>query len=324
METRGLAGHTWNMTHMRWVSAGVPGTPGRNRVGSAPVEIETSKGPIEVTVSGPESAPPILFVHGALVSASLWTSLALRLSRTHRCWVPTLPLGSHRRAMRPDADLSPAGVAELVIEIADRLGLDRLTIVANDSGGAVSQLVAARHPERIAMLVLTNCDALEVFPPRAYGYLKLVASRPALAGVMMRAIAALPWLGLAPLTWGSLSPNVTTSDVRAWTEHGARDRGVRDDLAKFMRGASGEVTTAAADALAKHPVPMALVWGDADTFFRRDLAERLAAHVPGAKLQFIPGARTYAMLDAPDEVAAAVRAFLVDTQGSSKRPEIPS
>ncbi len=283
-----------------------------------PQWIETSKGPIEVTVSGPESAPPILFIHGALVSGSIWDALASRLCRTHRCWVPTLPLGSHRRAMRPDADLSPAGVAELVIEIADRLGLEKLAIVANDSGGAVSQLVAARHPERIAMLVLTNCDALEVFPPLAYGYLKLVSSRPTLAGAMLRAIASLPWLGLAPLAWGSLSPNVTTNDVRAWTEHGARDRGVRDDLAKFMRGASGMVTTAAADAIARHPVPLTLAWGDADPFFRHALAERLAARVPGTKLQFIRGARTYVMLDAPDELAAVVRASLGWSSVSSR------
>jgi len=304
METLRIARHSWLMTHTQW--------------------IETSKGPIEVTVSGPESAPPILFVHGLLVSGSLWTSLASRLSSTHRCWVPTLPLGSHRRAMRLDADLSPVGVADLVIEIADRLGLDRLAIVANDSGGAVSQVVAARYPERIRVLVLTNCDALEVFPPRAYGYLKIVASQPWLAGAMLRAIAALPWLGLAPLTWGSLSPHVTTSDVRGWAEHGARDRGVRDDLAKFARVASSEVTMAAADALGKRPVPMALVWGDADPFFRRELAERLVARVPGATLRFIRGARTFAMLDAPDEVAAAVRTLLLEDHGSSKRPEIPS
>lgn len=270
--------------------------------------IETPRGSIEVEVTGNESGPPLLFVHGALVSGSIWASVVAQLARSHRCFVPTLPLGSHRRAMHAGADLSPAGMADLVVEIADALGLDRVVLVANDSGGAVSQLVAVRHPDRVKALVLTNCDALEVFPPPAYAYFKAIASRPALGVWMLRAMASMPVLGLAPLTWGSLSPRVTAGDVRAWTEPGARDAGVREDLAKFMRAAGSEVTLAAADALAARPVPMHLVWGTSDPFFRRSLAERLAARVPGCKTTFVPGARTYTMLDAPMAVADAIRA----------------
>jgi pimeloyl-ACP methyl ester carboxylesterase len=272
--------------------------------------VTTPRGEIAVAVSGPENGEPILFVHGALVSGSVWAPLAARLSRTHRCFAPTLPFGSHARAMRPGADLSPAGMADLVVEIADALGLGRVAIVANDSGGAVSQLVAARHPERVHALVLTNCDALEVFPPRAFAYLKVVSAMPIVSAAMMRSIAAMPILGLAPLAWGSLSPTVTRADVRAWTEPGARDRGVRDDLARFFRGASPRVTLEAAETLAKRPVPMELVWGDGDPFFRPSLAERLAAKVPGARVRFVRGGRTYVMLDAPDEVASAVIDFL--------------
>jgi pimeloyl-ACP methyl ester carboxylesterase len=272
--------------------------------------IETPRGSIEVDVSGPEGAPPILFVHGALVSGSLWAGVAGQLRRTHRCFVPTMPFGSHRRAMSPSADLSPPGMADLVVEIADALGLDRFVLVANDSGGAVSQLVAVRHPQRVRALVLTNCDALEVFPPPAYAYFMAIAARPALGKWMLRAITALPALGLAPLTWGSLSAKVTTDDVRRWTEHGARDAGVREDLAKFARGTSNRVTLDAADALAARPVPMHLVWGAADRFFRVSLAQRLAARVPGCTTQLIPGARTYAMLDAPGAVAEAIRGIV--------------
>lgn len=280
--------------------------------------VETSKGSVEVAVAGPSEGEPLLFVHGALVSGSVWATLFARLSRSFRCFVPTLPLGSHRRAMRADADLSPEGVADLVVELAGALGLARFVIVANDSGGAVSQLVAARHPERVRGLFLTNCDALEVFPPPAYAYLKVLGSRPSVGQWLLRAIAAAPVLGLAPLAWGSLSPNVTRADVREWVEPAARDAAIRHDFAKFMRGASAKVTLAAADALAKRPVPIELVWGDADPFFRPALAERLAAKVPGARASFVRGARTYAMLDAPDAIAEAIGRFVARLGSASE------
>jgi pimeloyl-ACP methyl ester carboxylesterase len=235
---------------------------------------------------------------------------------THRCHVPTMPLGSHHRAMRAEADLSPTGMADLVVEIADALGLDRFVLVANDSGGAVSQLVAVRHPERLRALVLTNCDALEVFPPLAYAYFMSVARRPALGAWMLRAMSAMPVLGLAPLAFGSLSPRVTREDVRAWTEPGAVHAGVREDLAKFARGASRTVTLEAAEALARRPVPLYLVWGAADPFFTASLAKRLAAKVPGAKLTLVPNARTYAMLDAPDAVVEGIRDAIDQTAGN--------
>lgn len=271
--------------------------------------IETPRGSIEVTIAGPREGAPLLFVHGALVAGDLWAPVAAELARTHRCYVPTLPLGSHARAMQSDAALAPPDVADLVVEIADALGLGALTIVANDSGGAVSQLVAARHRARVRGLVLTNCDALEVFPPLAYAYLKRVAERPWLAAAMLRALAWAPVLGLAPTAWGGLARGITRQDVRRWSLPGARDRGVREDLAKFMRGAGPGVTLEAAERLAASPVPIELVWGDEDPYFRRELAERFARKIPGARARFVPGARTYVMLDAPEALARAIRAF---------------
>ncbi len=271
--------------------------------------IETSRGPIEVTSAGPPEGSVLLFVHGALVAGDVWGPLVRDLSRSHRCHVPTLPLGSHTRPMRADAALAPADVADLVVEIADALALGPLTIVANDSGGAISQLVAVRHRARVRGLVLTNCDALEVFPPRAFAYLKTVSTRPWLAAAMLRALAAMPVLGLTPTAWGGLARGLTSADVRRWALPGAREPGVRADLAKFMRGVDPALTIGAAAQLAERPVPIELVWGEADPFFRRSLAERLAARVPGARARFVPGARTYVMLDAPEAVARCVRAL---------------
>ena len=83
-----------------------------------------------------------LFVHGLLVNGSLWDPAVERLRADHRCIVPDWPLGSHSVPMNPDADLDPPAIAELVAELIDALELEDVTLVGNDSGGAISQMVA--------------------------------------------------------------------------------------------------------------------------------------------------------------------------------------
>ena len=101
-----------------------------------------------------------------------------RLEGSYRCVVPDLPLGSHRTPMSPGADLSPPGLAKLIADFIEALDLDDVTLVANDTGGALSQLVVTRHPERIGRLVLTPCDAYENFLPPAFRYLQALARVP--------------------------------------------------------------------------------------------------------------------------------------------------
>ena len=64
-----------------------------------------------------------VFIHGALVDGRLWDPVVERLADGVRCVVPDLPLGSHRTAMRPDADLSPHGLAQLIAGVLDALDL---------------------------------------------------------------------------------------------------------------------------------------------------------------------------------------------------------
>jgi pimeloyl-ACP methyl ester carboxylesterase len=272
--------------------------------------VDLSAGPIELHELGPRDAPPLLFVHGALVSASLWAPLARALSDRFRCILPTLPLGSHRLAMRDDAALDPTSLADLVIELAGALSLDRVTLVGNDTGGAISQLATVRHPARVERLFLTNCDALEVFPPPAYAYLKHVASLPPASAAMAHLLAAFPRLGQLPLTWGSLARRIDTDDLRAWITPLARDRAIRRDVAKVFRAVDARLTLDAAERLRTYAGPVRLFWGTRDPFFSLDLARRLAAHAPDSRVHEIAGARTYVMLDEPARLEAAMRAEL--------------
>src|SRR4051795_7761245 len=129
-------------------------------------EITLPQGTIHYRDAG--EGPPVVFLHGLLVDGEVWRKVTPRLQGAARSIVPDLPLGSHRLAMNADANLSPAGVARLVGDLLAALDLEDVTLVGNDTGGAISQLVALDHGERVGRLVLTNCACFDVFPPKEF------------------------------------------------------------------------------------------------------------------------------------------------------------
>ena len=96
----------------------------------------------------------------------------------HRCLVPTWPLGAHAQPMHPDADLTPAGLAGLLEEFLEALDLKDVTLVGNDTGGALVQILMTRRPERVARIVLASCDVLDRFPPPPFGFLAPMSRLP--------------------------------------------------------------------------------------------------------------------------------------------------
>jgi len=139
-------------------------------------EIQLSAGKVRYREAG--VGKPIVFVHGFLVDGRLWDGVVDALSDRYRCLAPDWPLGAQQVAMNPDADLSPPGIARLIAEFVERLGLEDVTIVGNDSGGAMSQVLVTSHPERIGRLVLTNCDTHENFPPGPFKAMPPIAKLP--------------------------------------------------------------------------------------------------------------------------------------------------
>ena len=140
---------------------------------AGPLVAELPQGDLSYRAAGPRSSsrPPVVFVHGLLVDARLWEPVAERLAADGiRSYAPTLPLGSHQRPMNADADLSPQGIAALTRDFLEALDLSDVTIVGNDTGGAICQLMLGGDTSRIGAAVLTNCDAFGTLPapgPRA-------------------------------------------------------------------------------------------------------------------------------------------------------------
>lgn len=250
---------------------------------------------------------PLLFVHGLLVDGRLWSGVVERLQADYRCLVPDWPMGAHRTPMRADADLSPPGAAELIVSFMDAIGLERATIVGNDTGGAVSQMLTAAHPDRVERLILTNCDTFEHFPPFPFNGLPMIARLPGgtTALQMPFRLAAVRRAAFAPLVKKPLDREL----VDSWLEPAADDPQIKRDLTKILRGIRKQDLIAAAEGLRTFERPVRFVWATDDRFFKRSHAERLAAMVPDAEIADVPDARTFVPLDQPDRVAELVGAF---------------
>jgi pimeloyl-ACP methyl ester carboxylesterase len=267
-------------------------------------EIQVTQGTIRYREVG--SGPAVVLIHGVLVNGTVWDRVVEALSPDVRVIVPDLPLGSHRIAMKPGADLSPLGLARLISELLERLELEDVTLVGNDTGGALCQLTVIHHPQRVGRLVLTNCDAFENFPPPAFKALLTVLGRVpgALMGLAqlgrsrrMRAAS----MKLTPLT---MTP-VPDELLSEWVSP-LRDRHIRRDAAQVLRGIDPRYTLDAAKRLPEFERPALLAWGVRDPFFRVRDAERLASVLPCARLERIPDARTFVQLDAPERLAELI------------------
>jgi pimeloyl-ACP methyl ester carboxylesterase len=128
------------------------------------VEVRTRVGTVPVRITG--EGPPVLAVHGLLVNGRLWDGVARLLAPHARVIAPDLPLGSHRRAVPYRTRLTPPLVAQALGDVLDALDVPDAVVVGNDTGGALAQMFAAAHRDRVRALVLAGCDAFEHFPPR--------------------------------------------------------------------------------------------------------------------------------------------------------------
>ena len=253
--------------------------------------------------------PPIVFVHGVFVNGKQWRKVVDLLADGYRCIVPDWPLGSHTQPMAPTADLSTPGLARLVAEFLEVLDLQDVTLVGNDTGGAVCQLVMVDHSDRIARVVLTSCDAFEVYPPPPFAFLRLVPSVPGLAFLLAQSLRFTAVRKL-PIAYGWVMKGFPPRGVMDSYTRPLLDPAIRRDAKKMLSGISKEHTIEAARRLADFDRPVLLAWAGEDKLFPRSLAERLQEVLPQSQLQVIPGARTFVAEDQPGPLAAAVRALL--------------
>jgi pimeloyl-ACP methyl ester carboxylesterase len=272
-------------------------------------EIQLSAGTISYQDTGGDG-PAILFVHGLLASGMLWAMVVPELAGEARCIVPELPLGAHAKPMNPDAELSPRSVARMLAELMDKLDLNDVTVVGNDTGGAICQLLVTEHSERVGRMVLTPCDAFEHFFPPAFRPMQWAAKVPGVLGLSLQPMR-IKAIRNSPIGFGGLSKRGIpdeAADAALGTYFG--NRAIRRDTERFVRKVSNKDTLAAAERLRDFDRPVLLAWAREDKFFKVKLAERLLERLPQGRLELIDDTYTFVPIDQPQRLAGLIREFV--------------
>jgi pimeloyl-ACP methyl ester carboxylesterase len=273
-------------------------------------EIMLSAGTITYEDTGGQG-PAIVLLHGLLMDASLWEEVIADLAADHRCVAPTLPLGGHRRAMRPDADLSLPGIAELVAEFLDRLDLTDVTLVGNDTGGALVQLLMAGGERRVGRAVLASCEAFDNLPPGLTGNALVLAGRlpPILFGLAMQQMRLRPIRRL-PMAFGWLTKRGDGAIVRQLRPV-LTQREIRRDTARVLRAIAADrrLLVNVATQLPGFRRPALVVWASGDRVMPPEHGRRLADLLPHGRLVEVADSYTLISLDQPARLAAAIREF---------------
>jgi pimeloyl-ACP methyl ester carboxylesterase len=269
--------------------------------------VELTAGPVHYRERG--EGEPIVLVHPMIVNGDMWRKVVPALAGSYRCIAPDWPLGGHEAPMKPDADLSPPGMARVVADFLEALRLDRVTLVGNDTGGAFAQLVAAYHPERLARLVLITCDAFENFPPPAAKPLVWFAHVPGSAAAA-RLLTRSRRVRRSPLCFGGLTkrpfePQIELSYLSI-TRAPAR---VRRDCRKALRGLNPRHTLAAAERLPGFQKPALVIWSAEDRYFPVEHAHRLGELLPDSRVEVLDDCYTFVAEDRPDRLAELIGEF---------------
>jgi pimeloyl-ACP methyl ester carboxylesterase len=246
---------------------------------------------------------PVVFLHGYLMGAHLWDPVVRLLGDEFCCVVPELPFGAHPAPMRPGADLTSAGLGRLVADFLDAVDLRDVTLVGNDSGAAVAQVVAARHAGRLGALVLATGDAFDNYPPTPFRPL-IAAARTGTLTALLALLKARPARSL-PTAYGWLTHGDLPHDlIDQWVAAYFADKGVRRDLRRLTAAlGDDEFMTQIATELAAFTKPALLAWAADDRFFPLGHARQLAAILPHARVEVIAGSRTWIMRDQPGRTA---------------------
>jgi pimeloyl-ACP methyl ester carboxylesterase len=271
--------------------------------------VDLPAGTIEYRERG--SGAPVVFAHGVGVNGDLWRNVAPELAADgYRCIVPDLPLGAHSIALSGEPDMSLPGLADILASFVDALDLQEATLIANDTGGAITQAYIGRNPERIARLVLTSCDAFDRYPPPAVAYLVTLARMPGGLSFLSQAVR-LKAIQRLPTAYGWATTNPIDPRVMAsFTTNVRTNPGVRADLARVLKQARKDDMQAASRGVSAFTKPALVVWAAGDKFFPVEHGRTLAELIPGARFELVEDSRTFIAEDQPARLVQLVREFL--------------
>jgi pimeloyl-ACP methyl ester carboxylesterase len=242
--------------------------------------VTTTAGEISYIHAG--DGPTALFVHGIATSARFWENVIRAIGGSRRCIALDLPLHGETPA-RADQDFSIGALADVVEAFCEALDLTEIDLVANDTGGAVAQVFAARHPERLHTFTLTNCDTHDNVPPEAFKPTVELAKSGAIAPMAPALLADLAAARTTVFGPGYENPEFLDLEmVREFLEPVGGTPEHARQFEQLIAGLEPNDLLAAEPALAQLAVPTLIVWGTGDEFFELRWAYWLRDTIGGA------------------------------------------
>jgi haloalkane dehalogenase len=256
------------------------------------------------------SGSPLLLVHGWPLHSSTWDGVLPHLTRTHTCFAPDLP-GLGETEWSDGADLSFAAQARRLAKLVDALGLDRYSMIAQDTGATIARLVAAQHGERVRALVLLNTEIPGHRPPWIPLFQKTAALPGSTLGfsLSMRSRAFLR----SPMGFGGCFHDRARIDdafVSRYVEPLLRERRRMEGALRYLRGIDWSIVDGLPDVHRRITARVRLVWGTEDPTFPLERARPMVAHFRNADLVEVPRARLLLHEERPEAVAAATSEVL--------------
>lgn len=274
-------------------------------------QIEVEAGPIDYEDTGGEK-PVLVLVPGLAMDHRQWERVVSELRDEYRCVSVTLPMGAHRRPMKPDADLSMVGMGRIVAELLERLELRDVVLCFNDWSGAQA-MIADDRVDRVAKLVLASCETVGNYPPGLGGWAAWISAKLPGGLALTRQVLIRPRLARLPFLFGQMSKKgIPEEMMRHWMEPLAR-REIRRDLRKYAADAvpNGRRTLRAAQQrLRTFERPVLVVWDAEGKMMPGEEGRRLAESFPDSRFVELSDCYTLIPLDQPLELARLIRDFV--------------
>jgi pimeloyl-ACP methyl ester carboxylesterase len=261
--------------------------------------------------------PVALFIHGVPINGYHWRHVIDRAKAHRRCIAIDL-MGLGYTEIGPTQDVSFTAQAQMIAEVLDALGIDKIDLVGNDSGGAIAQIFAAHHPHRLTSLVLTNCDVHDGWPPPQVLPLMEHSRKGTLAPIFQPTLDR-PDLARERYARGESVPlfrsyadtSVLTDDViRLYLQPLLSSPQRIDAFQRYWLGFDSAQTVAIHAALKTLQVPTLIVWGLKDIFFDKKWAYWLKDTIPGAaRVVEVEDGRLFFPEDRPETLTVPMLEF---------------
>lgn len=267
-------------------------------------------GAIEYGDSGGDGSVLVL-LHGLAMDGRLWDGVVAELAPEFRCITPTIPLGSHRVPMNPNADLSLRGMGRLIAEFIESLDAGPVTLVFSDWSGGQT-MVADGLLDGLAGLVFVSCETEGNYPPGLAGLAASLSAKLPGGLSLMRQTLLRPWTRRLPMVYGQMSKRGVPDELmREWLEPLRRPE-IRRDLRKYLgdvRRGKRDIVAATAS-LGGYERPVLVIWDSDGKMMPNEQGHELAEAFPDARLVEIEDSYTLIPIDQPLRLAKAIREFV--------------